>query len=74
MTRRICLEPGCTREPYTRNTTGYCAAHNHRAPIQVGDEYPLSKVKTVKVPYPTSNSGVALSMPVTLTRAPWEDE
>lgn len=33
---------------------------------------PKEDRKTVQVPYPTSNSGVALTAPVTLKKAPWE--
>lgn len=29
-------------------------------------------VKVVKVPYATSNSGVSMSAPITILRAPWE--
>ena len=31
-------------------------------------------VKVVAVPYATSNSGVALFAPVTISRAPWDDD
>ena len=32
------------------------------------------EVKTVEVPYPTSNSGVPLTAPVSVAKAPWDEE
>lgn len=46
----------------------------HRKRTQPKDTIGGVAVHVVEVPYPTGNSGVPLSAPVTMPKAPWEDE
>lgn len=80
MTRQ-CAFPGCTATIYAKNRSGVCRDHNHAkghcqcfdctgvAPsLAVADR---GDVRVIEVPYPTSNSGVALKAKVTLPKEPW---
>lgn len=86
--RPVCGVPGCGRALTTHNTSGVCVLHNHRAPycgcsscrkagksplgVKDVESQPHPNLKTVEVPYATSNSGVPGMKQVTLPKAPWD--
>lgn len=81
MTKPRCAFPGCKAGLYPNNTSGLCRIHTHAvglcrchactatAPAPTIAE--RGDVRVVEVPYPTSNSGVALKARVSLKREPW---
>jgi len=75
-----CTHPGCLQPLGPTNQSRVCRMHTHqeacRCPACSGSVHPPQPkpgLKTVHVPYPTSNSGVALTAPVTLRKAPWDE-
>ena len=78
---RLCAFPGCDAALYLGNVSGVCRAHNHAQGLcqcfdctGVVPTPPVSSregVRVAEVPYPTSNSGVALKAKVSLPKEPW---
>jgi hypothetical protein len=78
-----CIFPGCPNVLDPKTAHGLCRTHNHAVGLckcrpckeaaarRSRTELP-SDLKKVDVPYPTSNSGVPGTKPVTIRKAPWE--
>lgn len=69
----LCAHPGCRktiREGSWNFASGLCIVHQPEQ--QAAAKREGRPVRVVMVPYPTSNSGVALRMPVSLPAFPWE--
>lgn len=79
---RTCSHPGCDKRMWRGSGTYdamLCAEHGGKRigkaavlPFVPEPEKPLRPgVRVVEVPYPTSNSGVALRAKVSLVKEPW---